>query len=78
MKLKLSASEWPNGRCAILIKCIQLVSLADPEWCMKAGQRLFDVQHSFKNPLVVEVADPTYLSKLEAVCKEYGIALQIE
>jgi len=78
MQLKLHTSAPPSGRCAILIKRLRLVSLADPQWCIEAGQRLFDGQHPAENPLIVEVADPENLSNLKSTCEEYGIAVQAE
>ena len=78
MQLRLSASVPPSGRCAILIKWIRLVSLADPQWCMGAGQRLFDGQHPVDNPLIVQVTDPANLATLKATCEEYGITVLTE
>ncbi len=78
MRLKLYTSAPPSGRCAILVKCLRLVSLADPQWCIEAGQRLFDGQHPAENPLVVPIAAPENLADLEATCREYGITVLTE
>jgi hypothetical protein len=78
MKLKLYTSVPPSGRCLILIKCLQMVSLADPKWCIEGGQRLFDGQHSAENPLVVQVEAPENVVLLRSTCDEYGITVQSE
>jgi hypothetical protein len=78
MQLKLYTSALPSGRCAILIRCLRLVSSADPQWCIEAGQRLFDGQHPIENPLVVQVVDSENLSDLKSTCEEYGITVQAE
>jgi hypothetical protein len=78
MQLKLHTSAPPNGRCAILIKCLRLVSLANPQWCIEAGQRLFDGQHPLENPLIVQVADPENVFNLKSTCEEYGITVETE
>lgn len=75
MKLKLHATA-PNGRCVAFVKQLQLLTLADNEWCIKAGQRLFDGQHPIDSPLLISVATPEYLADFSLVCSRFGITVR--
>jgi hypothetical protein len=75
MQLKLYTTTAPSGRCAILIKGLRLVTLADPQWCIEAGQRLFNGQHQRENPLLIQIAAPEALVNFQSTCDEYGIVV---
>ena len=78
MQLRLTSSVAPCGRCATLAKGIYSVTSADPQWCIRMAESLFDGRHYPGNPAILQVANPGAIGQLQAICEEVGIAILIE
>ena len=77
VRAKLFPVREPDGRCLDLISMLHRISSLGYE-SIREGERLYSMQYSAEQPLVIEILHPNLLPQLESLCGDAGIVVEVE